>query len=182
MLFIYISVSSVVLQHEYGLSSSAFSGVFALNSVGIIIAGSATVRLLRRFPSPLMLRGALVTAVISAGVLCATVLTSGPLWTVLVPLFVCVSTVGVVFPTATNLAMLAHRDAAGAGSALLGGGQYAVGGLAGPVVSLAGNSAAAMSVAMGISAVAALASYRVLHVGTPHQEKGRHATPGQGKH
>ena len=66
---------------------------------------------------------------------------------------------------------LAHRDAAGAGSALLGGGQYAVGGLAGPVVSLAGNTAAAMSIAMGISAAAALASYRVLRVGTPHQDE-----------
>jgi MFS transporter, DHA1 family, multidrug resistance protein len=172
MLFAYISVSSVVLQHEYGLSSSAFSGVFAINSAGIIIAGSATVRLLRRFPPPLMLQGALVAAVISTGALCAAVLTGGPLWTVLVPLFVCVSTVGVVFPTATNLAMLAHRDAAGAGSALLGGGQYAVGGLAGPVVSLAGNSAAAMSVAMAISAAAALTSYRVLGVGAPRHDEG----------
>lgn len=74
---------------------------------------------------------------VSAGRLWAAVLTGGPLWALLVPLCLCLSTVGVIFPTATNLAMLAHRDAAGAGSALLGTGQYAVGGLAGPVVSLA---------------------------------------------
>jgi hypothetical protein len=47
-----------------------------------------------------------------------------------------------------------------------------VGGLAGPVVSLAGNSAAAMSIAMGISAAAALTSYRVLGVGAPQHDEG----------
>jgi DHA1 family bicyclomycin/chloramphenicol resistance-like MFS transporter len=162
MLFTYISLSSTVLQHEYGLSPSAFSGVFALNSVGIIIAGSVTVPLLRRFPSQLLLKCGLASAVVSAGGLWAAVLTGGPLWALLVPLCLCLSTVGVIFPTATNLAMLAHRDAAGAGSALLGTGQYAVGGLAGPVVSLAGNTAAAMSVGMGIAAAGALVSYRIL--------------------
>ena len=162
MLFTYISLSSTVLQHEYGLSPGAFAGVFALNSVGLIVAGSATVRLLHRVPPRLLLWAALVTAVISAGGLCAAVIAGGPLWALLVPLCLCVSTVGTIFPTATNLAMLGHRDAAGAGSALLGGGQYAVGGLAGPVVSLAGSSATSMSVGMGVAAVAALASYRIL--------------------
>ena len=182
MLFTYISLSSTVLQHEYGLSPGAFSGVFALNSVGIIIAGSATVRLLHRVPARLLLGAALVTAVISTAGLCVAVIAGGPLWAILVPLCLCISTVGAVFPTATNLAMLAHRDAAGAGSALLGAGQYAVGGLAGPVVSLAGSSATPMSVGMGVAAVAALASYRILPGGSRRQQqRGPAARPPAGR-
>jgi DHA1 family bicyclomycin/chloramphenicol resistance-like MFS transporter len=78
-----------------------------------------------------------------------------------------VASLGTITPTATNLAMLNHPEAAGAGSALLGGAQYAVGGLAGPVVTLAGNTAAAMSVGMGVAAAGASAAWYGLRPGTP---------------
>jgi DHA1 family bicyclomycin/chloramphenicol resistance-like MFS transporter len=58
--------------------------------------------------------------------------------------------------------MLNHPEAAGAGSALLGGAQYAVGGLAGPLVTLAGDSATAMSIGMGIAAASAFTVWNVL--------------------
>jgi DHA1 family bicyclomycin/chloramphenicol resistance-like MFS transporter len=76
-----------------------------------------------------------------------------------VTLFGCVATVGMTVPTATTLALMHQGDAAGAGSALLGGTQYGIGGLAGPVVSLAGETAAAMSIAMAAFAGAGLAVY-----------------------
>jgi MFS transporter, DHA1 family, multidrug resistance protein len=155
MLFIYLSLSSVILQRQYGLSTSAFAAMFAVNSVGIIIAGSATVRLLRRFPPPRLLGVGLTIALAGSAGLGAVVAAGAPAWAVLPFLFVCVASMGTIIPTATNLAMLNHPEAAGAGSALLGGAQYAVGGLAGPLVMLAGDSAAAMSIGMGIAAASA---------------------------
>ena len=165
MMFTYLSLSSFILQHRFGLSAAGFSLVFAGNSVGIILAGSATLRLLRRI-SPARLMGAgLLAAAVGTLALCACVLAGAPTWAVLVCLFCCVATVGTTFPTATTLALLHQRDAAGAGSAVLGGTQYGVGGLAGPVVSLAGETAAAMSVGMAAFAGAGLAVYAVTGLG-----------------
>jgi hypothetical protein len=72
--------------------------------------------------------------------------------------------------------MLNHREAAGAGSALLGGAQYAVGGLAGPLVTLAGNTAMAMSIGMGIAGASAFAAWHGLPSG-PREGQG----PGSGR-
>ena len=175
MLFIYLSLSSVILQRDYGLSTSAFSAVFAVNSVGIITAGSSTIRLLRRFPPQRLLAVGLGAALAGAAGLSAVVAADAPIWAVLPFLFVCVASMGTIIPTATNLAMLHHPDAAGAGSALLGGAQYAVGGLAGPLVTLAGDTAAAMSVGMGIAAAGAVAAWH--GIGRASPERGSETSP-----
>jgi DHA1 family bicyclomycin/chloramphenicol resistance-like MFS transporter len=167
VLFIYLSLSSVILQRDYGLSTNAFSAMFAVNSVGIITAGSATVRLLRRFTPERLLAVGLAAVLAGAAGLCVVVAAGAPTWAVLPFLFVCVASMGTIIPTATNLAMLNHPEAAGAGSALLGGAQYAVGGLAGPVVTLAGDTAAAMSIGMGIAAAGASAAWYGIRPATP---------------
>jgi DHA1 family bicyclomycin/chloramphenicol resistance-like MFS transporter len=167
MLFIYLSLSSDILQRQDGLSTNAFSAVFAVNSVGLITTGLATVRLLRRFPPERLLAAGLAMALAGAAGLGAAVAAGAPTGAVLPFLFVCVASLGAITPTATNLAMLNHPEAAGAGSALLGGAQYAVGGLAGPVVTLAGNTAAAMSIGMGIAAAGASAAWYGIRPGTP---------------
>jgi DHA1 family bicyclomycin/chloramphenicol resistance-like MFS transporter len=159
VLFIYLSLSSDILQRQYGLSTNAFSAMFAVNSVGLITAGLATVRLLRRFPPERLLAAGLAAALAGAAGLCAAVEAGAPTGAVLPFLFVCVASLGAITPTATNLAMLNHPEAAGAGSALLGGAQYAVGGLAGPVVTLASDTAAAMAIGMGIAAAGASAAW-----------------------
>jgi len=159
VLFIYLSLSSVILQRDYGLSTSGFSAMFAVNSVGIITAGSVTVRLLRRFPPTRLLAAGLAAVLAGAAGLCVVVAAGAPTWAVLPFLFVCVASMGTIIPTATNLAMLNHPEAAGAGSALLGGAQYAVGGLAGPLVTLAGDTATAMSIGMAIAAAGAFAAW-----------------------
>jgi DHA1 family bicyclomycin/chloramphenicol resistance-like MFS transporter len=160
MLFTYLSLSSEVLQHEYGLSAGAFSLVFAANSVGIILTGSAAVHLLRRARPERLLMISLLAAALSTVALCLIALAGAPLWAVLIALFASISTVGMTFPTATTLA-LSGEHAAGAGSALLGGTQYAIGGLAGPVVSVAGETMLAMSVAMASFALGAGALARL---------------------
>jgi MFS transporter, DHA1 family, multidrug resistance protein len=70
-------------------------------------------------------------------------------------LFVMVSSVGMVFPTASALAMMDYPQQAGAASSLFGLAQYLAGALAAPLVGLAGERSA---VPLGIVVLAASAS------------------------
>ncbi len=165
MLFIYISLSSFVLQQQFGFDASAFSAVFAANSVGIVIAGWICVRLLRRRAPAFLLGLGLMLALLGSVLLCAAVLGRWPVWSVLPPLLLAVGSIGLILPSATGLALLKHAEAAGAGSAVLGGTQFLMGAVAGPIVSVAGASAAAMAIGMGVSAVGAVACYQLAGIG-----------------
>jgi DHA1 family bicyclomycin/chloramphenicol resistance-like MFS transporter len=165
MLFTYISLSSFVLQQQFGFDASAFSAVFAANSVGIVIAGWVCVRLLRRRAPQFLLGLGLMLAMLGSVLLCAAVLGRWPVWSVLPPLLLAIGSIGLILPSATGLALLKHAGAAGAGSALLGGTQFLMGAVAGPIVSAAGASAAAMAIGMGVSAVGAVACYRIFGIG-----------------
>jgi DHA1 family bicyclomycin/chloramphenicol resistance-like MFS transporter len=81
------------------------------------------------------------------------VLAKAPLMAVLVALFLAVASIGAMFPTSTGLALHGHAQNAGTASALLGGAQFLVGALAGPLASCGGASATAMSLTMLAGAV-----------------------------
>ncbi len=174
MLFIYLSLSSVILQRDYGLSTSAFSAMFAVNSVGIIIAGTSTFRLLRRFPPSRLLGVGLASPwpgrpgcarwwrpARRPGPCCRSCSSASPAWEPSSrppPTWPCSTTPRPPEP----------------GSALLGGAQYAVGGLAGPLVTLAGDSATAMSIGMAIAAAGAFTAWNAVRSGP----RNRGGTPG----
>ncbi len=165
MLFTYLSLSSFVLQQQFGFDASTFSAVFAANSVGIVIAGWACVRLLRRRAPAFGLGLGLGLALLGSVLLCAAVLGRWPVWSILPPLLLAVGSIGLILPSATALALLKHAGAAGTGSAFLGGTQFLMGAVAGPIVSVAGASAAAMAIGMGVSAIGAVACYRIAGIG-----------------
>lgn len=147
-LFTYISSSSFVLQQLYGLSPQQFSLVFGANSVGIVLFGQLNGRLLNRYdPRALLTVGLVIAAV--AGVLLLGAAVSGlGMVAVLVPLWFVVSSIGITFPNCTTLALADHPDTAGAASALLGFGQFLLGGVAAPVVGLGGAGALPMAATM----------------------------------
>jgi DHA1 family bicyclomycin/chloramphenicol resistance-like MFS transporter len=135
-LFTYISTSSFVLQDGYGLSAQQFSLVFAGNGVAIVLAGQLSRVLVRRVgPRRLLVAGLAVEAAGSA-VLVAVALAGAPLAVVLPVLALVVAGNGLVLPNATALAMGDAAHAAGTASALVGVGQFAVGGLAAPLAGL----------------------------------------------
>ena len=162
-LFAYVSASSFVLQDLYGLSAQAFSLVFAANGVGIVVAGQLNGVLVGRFPERrLLATGMTLSAVGGLGVLMAAVL-SLPLPALLVPLLMLVSSIGLVMPNASSLALAEHPHSAGSASALLGVMQFVIGGLATPLVSLGGAaSAVPMGTVMAAFAVAAMLVFLTL--------------------
>ncbi|PRY40401.1 multidrug effflux MFS transporter [Umezawaea tangerina] len=156
-LFAYVSGSSFALQGVYGLSPQAYSLVFGLNGVGIMISGVVNRRLVGRFSGHTMLLSGLVLAAVGGtGVLAAVLLDLG-LVGLLVPLFLLVSAFGIVLPNATSLALAEHAKSAGAASALLGVLQFVIGGgVATPLVGL-GGPGTALPMALVIAGFAVLA-------------------------
>jgi DHA1 family bicyclomycin/chloramphenicol resistance-like MFS transporter len=161
-LFAYISGSSFVLQGVYGLSPQAFSLVFGLNGVGIVLAGQLNGRVVGRFTErALLCAGLLASFAGGVGVLLAVVLHLG-LGGLLPPLFVLVSSVGLVMPNASSLALAEHAKNAGSASALLGVLQFVIGGLATPLVGLDGGTAVPMVVVMAAFSTLALLAFLFL--------------------
>ncbi|MGA6167412.1 multidrug effflux MFS transporter [Amycolatopsis magusensis] len=161
--FAYIAGSSFALQDVYALSPQQYSLVFGLNGIGIVALGQVNGRIVGRFSERALLRTGLCLATLGAlGVLLATSLHL-PLAFLLPPLFLLVSSIGLIMPNATSLAMAEHPRTAGSASALLGVLQFVVGGLATPLVGLGGQgSAVPMAVVMAGFTVAALVAFLTL--------------------
>lgn len=158
-MFAYISGSTFVLQDLYGLSPQAFSGVFAINSVGIVAATQVAGRLVaaeRIAPQRSVAIGLVVALTGSAAVLVGALTLAGP-WALIPGLFVTVCGVGFVLPSATTLALAGHPSRAGSASALLGTSQFLVGGFAAPLVGIGGGTTAVpMGLTMVVAALAGL--------------------------
>ncbi|SHG58991.1 MFS transporter, DHA1 family, bicyclomycin/chloramphenicol resistance protein [Jatrophihabitans endophyticus] len=162
--FAYISGSSFVLQDVYGLSPRQFSLVFAANGLGIVLAGQLNGVLLGRVADERgLLRAGLIGCTLAAlGALVAT-LAGAPLAVLLVAVFGCVSTLGVVLADATALALADHGDDAGAAASGQGLLQFLLGGLAVSVMGLAGpHGAVPMTATMLGCAAAALVGHGLL--------------------
>jgi MFS transporter, DHA1 family, multidrug resistance protein len=162
-MFTYISDSSFVLQDLFGLSPQGFSLVFGLNSLGIMAVGQLNSWLVSRVtPRRLLLVGLVIT--VSGGlVLLVAALTGVGLIGVLPGLFLVASSIGMVFPNATALAMADHPTTAGNASALLGVLQFFVGGITAPLAGASGAvSTVSMAVVMAVLAVGALVVFLVL--------------------
>ena len=141
-MFAYISGSSFVLQDVYRLSPQAFSVVFAVNAVGIVLAGQVNGRLVGRVPARRLLAIGLLIAAGSGLLLVGAAVAGLGLPGLLPPLFLLVATVGLVSPNTTALALSTHPEAAGTASALLGTLQFVIGGVAAPLVGLGGTGSA----------------------------------------
>jgi DHA1 family bicyclomycin/chloramphenicol resistance-like MFS transporter len=138
-MFAYIAGGTFVLQRIYGLTPQGFSLAFGVNSVGIMAAAQLSGRLSRRMSPVRVLALGLAVNLLGALCLLATVLLGLGLPFVLGSLFVMVSAIGLVLPTSTALGLSNYPNRAGTASALLGLLQYLVGGIAAPLVGLAGE-------------------------------------------
>jgi DHA1 family bicyclomycin/chloramphenicol resistance-like MFS transporter len=162
-MFAYISGSPYVLEDLHGLSPQAYGSVFAVNALGLVVAAQVTGRIVGRFgPRRLLAVGLLGSAIGGLGVLAAVVTGSG-LWPLLAGLFIVVSSVGLVMPTAAALALQPHGANAGTAAALLGLAQFLIGGCAAPLVGIAGSrSDRPMALVIALLGVSAVAVFAVL--------------------
>jgi len=159
--FTYLSMSSFVLQDEFGLSPQEFSAAFATGALASIV-GSQTSRLVVRRWGPLRvyLFGITATVIATTMFLVLALLGSGVLGVVvaLVAFMLCAGLGG---PNGQTLALAHHGSRAGTASALLGMSTFLFGPVIAPLAAGAGGTnAVTMAVTMTVAAlVAAVAAW-----------------------
>jgi DHA1 family bicyclomycin/chloramphenicol resistance-like MFS transporter len=162
-MFAYISGSSFVLQNVFSLSPQGFSLVFAVNGLGIVVAGQINGRLVRRFSSRRLLAAGLCISATGGLLLLAGVLAGAGLPVVLPALFLVVSSIGLVAPNSLTMALADYADSAGTASSLVGVLQYIFGGLMAPVVGLGGVSTALpMALVIAVLPLGGLVIFRTM--------------------
>ncbi|MCO5969876.1 multidrug effflux MFS transporter [Actinoallomurus soli] len=166
-MFAYISGSPFVVQDIYGLSPQDFSLIFAVNALGIVAAGQVSGRLAGRVPLRTLLAAGLCMSLAGGVALAVAIGTGLGLPGVLPALFLVVAAVGLIMPSSTALALTGRPPAvAGSASALLGLGQFVIGGAAAPLVGVAGShTAVPMGVVIAALTAAAFLTYLALSRG-----------------
>ncbi|NGM82147.1 multidrug effflux MFS transporter [Paenibacillus sp. 7124] len=162
-MFAYISGSSFVLQNMFGVSPQMYSLIFAVNGLGIIIAGQAAGRLSGRVGERGVLVWGLIQCLAGGLLLLYSILTEGGLLLLLIGLFAVVSSVGLVGTTTFSLAMQDQGENAGSASALLGLLPLLMGGLVSPLVGLGGGETALpMGTVIAGASLCSVLSYALL--------------------
>ncbi len=151
-IFGYVSGSPFAYQQVHGVSPQAFGLLFGINGLGLVIASQLNAWLVLRIPSFVIMRR--VVPVTVAGALALVVTTTTGAFGVAglaVPLFVVMSSLGLVLPNSGALALNRHPESAGTAAALVGLTQFVVGALAGPFIGLVGgHTAVPMAAVMAV--------------------------------
>lgn len=162
-MFAYISGSPFVIQDIYGASPQLFSLFFAVNGLGIIIAAQITSRLASRISGTKLYVSGLVMATLGGISLLVMILTGAGLAGILPPLFIAVSSVGVVSTAGSSLAMENYGHSAGSASALLGLLSFIFGAVVAPLVGIGGsNTAVPMGLVIAVAEISSLLIYLIL--------------------
>ncbi|WP_285114269.1 multidrug effflux MFS transporter [Leifsonia sp. fls2-241-R2A-40a] len=138
-LFAYLSGATYVLQGVYGLSPQGYALAFGLNSAGFMVFGYLAGRSSERWS----VTGTLVVGLAVAGAGAAGLLAAGlwhvPLVVVMVSLLLLAAGTAITSPPSTTLALEDYPQIAGTASSVLGAARFAFGGVAAPIVGVAGS-------------------------------------------
>jgi len=141
--FAYIAGSTFVFSDVHGATPGLVSVIYGVNALGSMAGSVVCGRLVARAGTERLLLAGIASALLAAAVLAAALLTTGgSLVLTWACLFAVITAFGVFFPAVTAAAQEAGRDAPGATSALLGGGQFLLGGAVSPLVGVFGTSSA----------------------------------------
>jgi DHA1 family bicyclomycin/chloramphenicol resistance-like MFS transporter len=142
-MFAYIAGSPFVFIELFHVPPDRYGLFFGTNALGLITASQINGRLARKHsPGDILRRVLPVTALASLTLLVSVSTGIGGFAGLLLPLFVCVASVGFAVPNTMALAMAPHGPVAGSASALLGTVQFALGATAGAAVSGLNNGTA----------------------------------------
>ncbi|BBH44153.1 multidrug effflux MFS transporter [Pseudomonas sp. KU43P] len=136
-MFAYIAGSPFVFIKLYGVPAEHYGWLFGTNAAGFILVAQVNARLLaKRGPAFLLVRA--VWMYLAAGLVLLGVAAMRPaqLWPLLVPLFVCIASLGCIIPNASACAMSGQGARAGSASALMGCLQFSVAAAAAALVGL----------------------------------------------
>jgi len=155
-MFSYIAGSPFVFIDLYGVPAEHFGWLFGINAAGFILVAQVNARLLaKRGPAFLLTRAVWVYLGAGLTLLAVSALHTERLWPLLIPLFICISSLGCILPNASACAMNGQGARAGSASAMLGCLQFSVAAGAAALVGVL-HDGSAMPMALVISLCAIL--------------------------
>jgi DHA1 family bicyclomycin/chloramphenicol resistance-like MFS transporter len=161
--FAYVSGTPFIYQNIYGVSPTVFALLFGSNGISLIIGSQLVGRMSHRISEhTFMLFGLWLAGAASVSVLIVTIV-QGPLFTLVIPLFFCVGSIGITATAAFPLAMESQAKRAGSAAALLGVIPFLLGAVVSPLVGIAGeHTAVPLGVIILMTSVTALLAYFLL--------------------
>jgi DHA1 family bicyclomycin/chloramphenicol resistance-like MFS transporter len=155
-MFAYIAGSPFVFIKLYGVPAEHYGWLFGTNAAGFILVAQVNARLLAgRGPAFLLARAVWLYLVAGLVLLGVAALRPAQLWPLLIPLFICIASLGCIIPNASACAMSGQGARAGSASALMGCVQFSVAAGAAALVGLL-HDGSAVPMAMVISLCGAL--------------------------
>ncbi|WP_419736996.1 multidrug effflux MFS transporter [Pseudomonas sp. COR18] len=157
-MFAYIAGSPFVFIKLYGVPAEHYGWLFGSNAAGFILMAQVNARLLGKLGPALLLSRA-VWAYVLAGLVLLGISTLHPtqLWPLLIPLFICIASLGCIVPNAAACAMRGQGARAGSASAMLGCLQFSVAAGAASLVGLLHDgSATPMALVIALCGVLAV--------------------------
>ena len=126
-MFAYIAGSPFVFIKLYGVPPEHFGWLFGANAAGFILVAQINARMLaKRGPAFLLSRTVWIYVGAGLTLLAVTSMHTEQLWPLLIPLFICISSLGCILPNASACAMNGQGARAGSASAMLGCLQFSV--------------------------------------------------------
>nr|WP_314480041.1 multidrug effflux MFS transporter [uncultured Pseudomonas sp.] len=155
-MFAYIAGSPFVFIKLYGVPAEHYGWFFGANAAGFILMAQVNARLLaKRGPAFLLTRAVWVYLAAGLALLGMAAIRPTELWPLLVPLFVCIASLGCILPNASACAMSGQGARAGSASALMGCVQFSVAAGAAALVGLL-HDGSALPMALVMSLCGAL--------------------------
>ncbi|NRG47644.1 Bcr/CflA family efflux MFS transporter [Bacillus sp. CRN 9] len=118
--FAYVSGTPFVYQGIYGVSPQVFSILFGINGFAIITGSTIVGRLGGKVPERTLLKIAVTVAASATAFLLIMTIIQGPLATIVIPIFIYMTTMGMIITSSFTLAMEHQGHRAGSASAVLG--------------------------------------------------------------
>lgn len=161
-IFAYVSGTPFVYQNIYGVSPQVFSLLFGMNGIGIMVGTILIGRFADIIPETRFLKTGLFMSFIASFSLVIVVLFHGPLYAVVLSIFIFISSIGIISTASFSLAIQDQGHIAGSASALLGLLPFIFGAISAPLVGIAGeNTAIPMGVIMFAASLLAILSYYI---------------------
>jgi DHA1 family bicyclomycin/chloramphenicol resistance-like MFS transporter len=160
-LFAYITGSPFAYLKFFGLSSKGYSLIFALNSVGFIIAAQLNAYFLKRFSMEIILNKIIFIPAISGSVLAFISINFCQFLPFTFMLFIFIASIGAIVPSLTALALSNQSKHSGSASALLGTIQFSFAAITSFLVSkLHDGSLFPMALIIGVCGILACLVYK----------------------
>lgn len=166
--FAYVSGTPFVYQGIYGVSPQAFSILFGINGLAIISGSFMIGRLSGIFDEKRLLRVAVIIAVSATTILLIMTIFKGPLATLVIPIFIYMTSMGMILTSSFTLAMEKQGHRAGSASALLGLLPLLLGSFVSPLVGINETTAVPMGATLFLTSLIGAIAFFTL---TKHRDK-----------